>query len=139
MLHVGDIANCYDELDHDDCLDGGAWALSQMPHWHRTQNRPRRVIDSYSVDRFSRKDITSGPDLTSDRTRIELTTDQVISVCDFYIRNSVLCIKGKLWKRLLGAPMSGFLSALYAMLNFAYVECVQPLFTKMEIPGGVKR
>ena len=41
ILHVGDIANCYDELDHNDCLDGVAWALSQMPNWHRTQNRPR--------------------------------------------------------------------------------------------------
>ena len=39
--------------------------------------------------------------------------------------------------------MGGFLSAFYAMLNFAYVEhkCVMPMFTKMGIPGpgGVKR
>ena len=37
--------------------------------------------------------------------------------------------------------MGGFLSAFYAMLNFAYVEheCVMPMFTKMSIPGGVKR
>ena len=37
--------------------------------------------------------------------------------------------------------MGGFLSAFYAMLNFAYVEhkCVEPLFIKMGIPGGVKR
>ena len=136
-------ANCYDELDHDACLDGVAWALKQAPHWHRTQNRPRRAIDRYPVDRFSRKDITAGADFTSDscRTRIELTIDQAISVCEFDIRNSILCIKGELWKRLLGAPMGGFLSAFYAMLTFAYVEhkCVQPLSTKMVIPGGVKR
>ena len=125
ILHVGDIANCYDELDHDDCLDGVAWAMKMMPTWHRTQNRPRRAIDRYSVDRFSRKDITAGPDLTSDRTRIELTTGQVISVCEVDIRNSILCIKGELWKRLLGAPIGGFLSAFYAMLNFAYVSRAQ--------------
>ena len=37
--------------------------------------------------------------------------------------------------------MCGFLSAFYAMLNFAYVEhkCVMPMFTRMGIPGGVKR
>ena len=37
--------------------------------------------------------------------------------------------------------MGGFMSAFYAMLNFAYVEhkCVMPMFTKMGIPGGVKR
>ena len=133
ILHVGDIANCYDELVHDDCLDRVAWALKQMPHWHRTQNRPRQAIGWYSVDRFSRKGITAVPDLTSDRTRIELSTDQVISVCIFDIRSSVLSIKGELWKRLLGAPIGGFLSAFYAMLNFAYVDhkCVQPLFIKM--------
>ena len=79
ILRVGDIANCYDELDHDNGLDGVAWAMKMMTIWHRTQNRPRRAIGRYSVDRFSRKDITAGPDLTSDRTRIELTTDQVMS------------------------------------------------------------
>ena len=141
ILHVGDIANCYDELNHDDCLDGVAWALSKMPQWHRPTDRPRRIIDRYSVDRFSRKDITVGPDLSYERTRIELSTTQVLSVCEFDIRNSILCIDGVLWKRLLGAPMGGFLSAFYAMLNFAYVEhkCVMPMFTKMGIPGGVKR
>jgi hypothetical protein len=141
ILHVGDIANCYDELNHDDCLDGVAWALSKMPQWHRPTDRPRRTIDRYSVDRFSRKDITVGPDLSYERTRIELSTTQVLSVCEFDIRNSILCIDGVLWKRLLGAPMGGFLSAFYAMLNFAYVEhkCVMPMFTKMGIPGGVKR
>ena len=89
------------------------------------------------------KDSTAGPDLTSDKTRIELTTEQAIGVCEFGIRNSILCIKGKLWKRLPGAPMGGFLSALYAMLKFAYVDIVehkhvQPMFTRIGIPGGVK-
>ena len=126
ILHVGhgNIANCYDELNHDDCLDGVAWALSKMPQWHRPTDRPRRAIDRYSVGRFSRNDVTVGPDLTSVRTRIELSTQsaQVLSVCEFDIRNSILCIDGVLWKRLLGAPMGGFLSAFYAMPNFAYVE-----------------
>ena len=30
-MHVGDIANCYHELNHDGCLDGVAWGLSKMP------------------------------------------------------------------------------------------------------------
>ena len=66
--------------------------------WHRPTDRPRRAIDRYSVDRFSRKDITVGPDLTSERTRIELSTEQVLSVCEFDIRNSILSIDGVLWK-----------------------------------------
>ena len=37
--------------------------------------------------------------------------------------------------------MGGLLSAFCAMLNFAYVghTWLQPLFTKMGLPGGVKR
>ena len=84
ILHVGDISNCYDELDHDDCPDGVDWALSKMPQWHRPADRPRRAIDRYSVDRFSRKDITVGPDLTRERTTIELSTSQVLSVFHRY-------------------------------------------------------
>ena len=91
------------------------------------------------MDRFSRKYITVGPDLTSERTRIVLSTEQILSVCEFDIRNSILCIDGVLWKRLLGAPMGGFLLAFYAMLNFAYVKhkCAMPISTKMGIPGGI--
>ena len=141
ILHVGDIANCYDELNHNDGLDGVAWTLSNVPQWHITTGRPRRTIDRYSVDRFSRRDITAGPDLTSERTRIELNTNQIRSVCEFDIPNSILCIDGVLWKTLIGAPMGSFLSAFYAMLNFAHVEhkCVMPMFTRMGIPGGVKQ
>ena len=71
ILHVGDSVSCYDVLNHNDCLDGVAWALSKMPAWHRTQGRPRRAIHRYSVVRWSQKDITASPDLTADRTRIE--------------------------------------------------------------------
>ena len=61
ILHVGDIANCYAELNHNNCLDGVARALSKMPAWRCTQGRPRRAIARYSVDRWSRKAITAGP------------------------------------------------------------------------------
>ena len=71
------------------------------------------------MDGFSRNDITVGPCLTSERTRVELSTTQIFSVCESDIRNFILCIDGVLWKRLLGAPMGVFLSAFYAMLNFA--------------------
>ena len=93
------------------------------------------------MDRVSKRDITAGPDLTSERSRIELDTNQTLSACAFHIRNSLLSIDGVLWKRLLGAPMGGFLSAFYAMLNLTYVEhkCVMPMFTRMGILGGVKR
>ena len=115
--------------------------MGKAPHkQHGPNGRPRRTIDRYSVDRFIRRDMTTGLDLTRERTRIELNTNQFIKVCEFSIRNSILCIDGVLWKPLLGAPMGDILSACCAMLHFAYVEhkCVMPMFTKMCIPGGVK-
>ena len=37
--------------------------------------------------------------------------------------------------------MGGFLSAFYAILCFGYIEysCVKPMFTRMGLPGGIKR
>ena len=54
ILHVGDIANCYDELNHANCLDGVAWAraLSKMPEWYCTQNT-EFTLDSGRVKQTS--------------------------------------------------------------------------------------
>ena len=52
ILQVGDIANYYAELNHNDCLNGVAWALSKIPEWHRIQNRPQRAVSRYSIVRF---------------------------------------------------------------------------------------
>jgi len=71
ILHVGDIAGCYDELDHDDCLDGVAWALKMMPPGitlrtgHGEQLTGTRLTDS--VVTISLLDPTSpqtGPELS---------------------------------------------------------------------------
>jgi len=50
-------------------------------------------------------------------------------------------VDGQLWRRKLGAPMGGFLSAFYAMLCFAYIEhrCVTPMFRSLGLTGFIKR
>ena len=58
ILHVGDITNWYNELNHNDCLNGVAWLLKQMPQWHGQSTphahgpngRPQQTFDRCSVD-----------------------------------------------------------------------------------------
>lgn len=134
LMFTGDISNCYDELDHGRCLDGLRWACSELPKWSG-----RRLVDRFNVSRTDRKDVKLGADNIGDR--IVITLDQVYSVCDFDCRNSIMYVKGELYKRLLGAPMGGFLSAFYAIFCFAYIEhrLVLPMFVKLGLPGGIKR
>ena len=131
LLHVGDITNCYHEMNHAGCLNGVAWGLSKMRvmrqtrrQWHHPTDRSRQTINRYiySVGRFSRKAITVGADLTSERIRIALSTEQIFSVCEFDICNSILCIEsdGELWKPPLGAPLGGVLIVYISVL--IYVE-----------------
>ena len=134
MLITGDVANCYDELVYTRILDAIRWALASLPKWSN-----KRVCDRFSVSKANRKDVSIGPDYVGDR--INLTAAQVLQVCDFDCNNSVMFVDGKLRRRLLGAPMGGFLSAFCAILSFALIEyqCIQPMFKKMGIPGGIKR
>ena len=81
-----------------------------------------------------------GGDYT-DGDRIVITVEQVMEICQFDVRNSVMQVYGKLWRRIRGAPMGGFLSAFYAILCFAFIEhqCVSPMFHRTSLIGGVKR
>ena len=135
LVLTGDVANCYDELDHNRVLDGLQWALSQLCEW-----MGRRTLDRFSVNKYDRKDCTIGGDYT-DNDKIVITVDEVMEVCKFDVRNSVMLVFGKLWRRLRGAPMGGFLSAFYAILCFAYIEhkCIAPMFVRLGLPGGIKR
>lgn len=133
---TGDISNCYDELDHEKCIQGVQWALANLHIW-----RGRRTKYShYTVHRRARRDCTPGPNY-NEEDRITITPDQILDVCRFDCTNSIMLVDGKLWRRKLGAPMGGFLSAFYAMLCFAYIEhrCVSPMFRSLGLIGFVKR
>ena len=106
-----------------------------LPKWLH-----RRVRDRFSVSKFNRRDCQFGSCYDGEN-RIEITADQVLDVCRFDCTNSIMLVGGKIRRRLLGAPMGGFLSAFYAMLAFACIEyrCLAPLFSKLGLPGGQKR
>ena len=133
---TGDISNCYDELDHDKCILGVQWALNSLHKWKGRRTK----YSKFSVHRFKRKDCTAGPNYNEDE-RITITIDQIMQVCRFDCTNSIMQVDGKLWRRKLGAPMGGFLSAFYAMLCFAYIEfrCVTPMFRSLGLAGFAKR
>ena len=134
LKFTGDIANCYDELDHDRCLDGVAWGLKSLPSW-----LGKRQAGWFSCSKVDRKDCRLGRATSEDR--VDISFEQVLEVCVFDCRNSVIFVHGKLRRRIVGAPMGGFLSAFYAILCFAFIEeaKVKPMFTKLGIPGGIRR
>lgn len=134
LKYTGDIANCYDELDHDRCLDGVRWALDSLPGW-----LGKRRADGFSCSVLDRKDCRLGKSESTERVNISLA--QVYEVCEFDCRNSVILVHGGLRKRTVGAPMGGFLSAFYAILCFALIEHrqVMPRFRELGLPGGIKR
>ena len=134
MLYTGDISSCYDELQHHLCLDGLRWALASMPTW-----TGRRHCNRYWVHKRCRKQVQCTPAHTDDWQ--SLSQDEVMSVCDFDVQNSVLLVRKKLYRRKLGCPMGGFLSAFYTILCFAFIEhkCVGPMFMKLGLQGLIKR
>ena len=100
----------------------------------------RRIASRFTVNVHDRKDCTVGGDTVGER-RVVLTNQQVMSICEFDCKNAVISVGGKLWKRELGCPMGGYLSAFYAILGFGCIEsrCLMPLFLCLCIPGGLRR
>ena len=85
LKYTGDIANCYDELDHDRCLDGVRWALDSLPGW-----LGKRRADGFSCSLVDKKDCRLGKSESTDRVNISLA--QVYEVCEFDCRNSVILV-----------------------------------------------
>ena len=144
LVAVGDVSNCYDELDHSRVLEGVQWALHSLPEWlteNQGDRRPVRTVKGFSVHKYDRKDCQLGNSCDLEGNRVNVSSKDVLEVCKFDVQNSVVFVLGKLWRRVRGAPMGGFLSAFYAMLCFGYIEhkCVSPMFAKLGLPGGVRR
>ena len=138
------MSNCYDELDHSRVLEGVQWALHSLPEWiteNQGDRRPVRTVKGFSVHKYDRKDCHIGNSYDLKGERVNVSSKDVLEVCKFDVQNSVVFVLGKLWRRVRGAPMGGFLSAFYAMLCFGYIEhkCVSPMFARLGLPGGVRR
>ena len=132
---VGDVSNCYDELVHSRILTAVKFWLQYIP-----KHLGRRNCDRFSVNKVNRKEVSCGADTTGGDW-VTITVKQILEVCEFDCHNSVLRVRGKVYKRNLGAPMGGFLSAFYAMLTFGYREFVvlAPLLRSLGLPAWCKR
>ena len=71
---------------------------------------------------------------------VTITVKQVLEVCEFDCFNSVLNVRGKIYRRNLGAPMGDFLST-FAMLTFGHQEFTKlaPLLRSLGLPAWCKR
>ena len=112
LTTVGDVSNCYDELEFYKVLQGVQWALASLPDWvnEQSDSRPVRAANRFSVCRYNRKDCKIGPNYNEEE-RITILAEDVLEVCNFDIHNSVMFVQGYLWQRVRGVPMGGFLSA----------------------------
>jgi len=133
--YTGDISNCYDELVHDRILEAVQFWCKAIPAL-----LGRRRTDRFSVNKYNRKICVMGNDNTGG-DYITITIATLMEICKFDCENSVLQVRGKLYRRKLGAPMGGYLSAFYAMLTFAYREftTLYPTFEKLALPGWMGR
>ena len=102
-------------MNHDAILESVWWALSSVTMW--TSNKTRRV------DRFSVAMYGKGAQIGCEYTEGEMvmiTAKQVMQVCRYDLSHSydiIVNVRHTLYKRGLGAPMGGMLSAFYAILR----------------------
>ena len=132
---TGDISNCYDELRHDRIVAAVKFWIHQIPILLGS-----RSLDRFSICKWNRKICVRGNDNTGG-DYVTITITMLMSVVQFDCENSILNVRGKLYKRKLGAPMGGFLSAFYAMLCFAHREFVTlfPRFKALGMIGWIGR
>ena len=132
---TGDISNCYDELDHKAILKAVQWGLSMLKHW-----LGRRHAKYFTVNKLNRKKIVVQRNVYG-KDWIEIKDTDVLKICEYDVTHSDVLIDGVISRRLLGAPMGGFLSAFYAILLCAMTEStiVTPALRKLGLPRGAKR
>ena len=108
---TGDISNMFDKMNHEAILEAVGWALNNVAGW--SSSRMRRVA------RFSVAMYGKGAQLGCDYTvgeMVTITATQVMQVCRYVLAHSYVNVRHKLYKRGLGAPIGGLLSAYYAIL-----------------------
>ena len=93
FITTGDISNCYDELVHSRILTAIEFWLHMIP---KVMNR--RTTDRFSVNRYNRRMCVMGNDNTGG-DYITITVTTIMDVCKFDCENSILKVRGKLYRR----------------------------------------
>ena len=130
-MWTGDIilSNMFDEISHAEILIAVAWALNNVASWSG-----RRSVDRFSVARHS-KAARIGADYTDGEYDIVMITSlQLFDICD--LMQLYVNVRHRYYKRGLGAPMGGMLSAFYAILVCSRREAMvfKPRLTELALP-----
>ena len=98
----------FDEISHAKILIAVTWALNNVAAWSG-----RRTVDRFSVARRS-KAARIGADYT-DGEYVMIASSQLFDICTFDLMHSYANVRHRYYKRGLGAPIGGMLSAFYAI------------------------
>ena len=124
----------FDEMNHDAILESVWWARNSVAKW--TSNKTR-LIDRFSVARYG-KVAQTGCDYTEGEI-VMITAKQVMQVSRYDLSHSYVIVRHTLYKRGLGAPMGGMLSAFYAILCCSRREATafSPRLRELALPVAV--
>ena len=132
-MWTGDISNMFDEINHAEILTAVTWAINSVGGWSG-----KRIVDRFSVARFG-KGARIGVDYT-DGEMVMISTSQLCDICRFGVMHSYVNVRHQYYKRGLGAPMGGMLSAVYATLVCSRRElmAIQPRLTELALEHSLR-
>ena len=116
ILICGDIANMYDELDHDGIMPATRWGCEQLAEWI---GRRRGTIKGVTVN-YSTGDVVAGH--RYEDYDVYVPFEQLLDICDYDNKHCWMQWRDEVFARLLGVPMGGLLSPHKANMTLGQRE-----------------
>ena len=115
-MWTGDISNMFDEINHAEILTAVTWATHSVAGWFG-----KRTVDRLSVAAFG-KGAHIGADYTkSYGEMVTISTPQLFDISKYDLMHSYVKVQHQYYKRGLGTPMGGILSAFYAIRDIVCI------------------
>ena len=116
IMVCGDIANMYDELNHDGIMPATKWACDMFSEWiGRRKGTIRGVTVNYATG-----DVVAGH--RYEEHDVYIPFDELLKICDYDNKHCWLQWRNEVFVRLLGVPMGGFMSPHKANLTLGKRE-----------------
>ena len=103
-MAVGDVANMYDELDHESVDSAIDWLLDNGPTW---LHRRARVNSGFSVTPWG--SVTEGRSL-GENNEVYFDLQTIRNICRLDNKYCLIIDRGEVIEKKLGCPIGGFLS-----------------------------
>ena len=134
LLVCGDIANMYDEIDHDGIMPATRWACDSFPEWI---GRRAKSIQGVTVN-MVKQEVVAGHGY--EEGDVYVSFSDLCDICDYDNRHCWLQWRNKVFARTLGVPMGGILSSHKANLTLGRRESffMEMLRALGLIGGGIR-